>query len=159
MSHAAQRTAFVFAGGGSLGAVQVGMLRELMHAGVSADLVAAVTAGMSGRSSGNWSRSATARRKQHCGEARYSAPRSSAPVHATRPPECFDRRRPRGHLRKFYGFKVHPGGPPLGLQVSDRQGDLTVLMNASLRVCCRVHRSGGKISNASRRKFRSYYKL
>ena len=33
MSHAAQRTAFVFAGGGSLGAVQVGMLRELMHAG------------------------------------------------------------------------------------------------------------------------------
>ena len=38
MSHAAQRTAFVFAGGGSLGAVQVGMLRELMHAGVSADL-------------------------------------------------------------------------------------------------------------------------
>ena len=39
MSHAAQRTAFVFAGGGSLGAVQVGMLHELMHAGVSADLV------------------------------------------------------------------------------------------------------------------------
>ncbi len=39
MSHAAQRTAFVFAGGGSLGAVQAGMLRELMHAGVSADLV------------------------------------------------------------------------------------------------------------------------
>ena len=36
MSPAAQRTAFVFAGGGSLGAVQVGMLRELMHAGVSA---------------------------------------------------------------------------------------------------------------------------
>ena len=39
MSHAAQRTAFVFAGGGSLGAVQVGMLHELMHSGVSADLV------------------------------------------------------------------------------------------------------------------------
>ena len=39
MSQAAQTTAFVFAGGGSLGAVQVGMLRELMHAGVSADLV------------------------------------------------------------------------------------------------------------------------
>jgi NTE family protein len=39
MSHAAQRTAFVFAGGGSLGAVQVGILHELMHAGVSADLV------------------------------------------------------------------------------------------------------------------------
>ena len=34
MSQAAQTTAFVFAGGGSLGAVQVGMLRELMHAGV-----------------------------------------------------------------------------------------------------------------------------
>ena len=33
------RTAFVFAGGGSLGADQVGMLHELMHAGVSADLV------------------------------------------------------------------------------------------------------------------------
>ena len=39
MPPAAQRTAFVFAGGGSLGAVQVGMLRELMHAGVNADLV------------------------------------------------------------------------------------------------------------------------
>ena len=39
MSRVAQRTAFVFAGGGSLGAVQVGMLRELMHAGVNADLV------------------------------------------------------------------------------------------------------------------------
>ena len=37
MSHAGQRTAFVFAGGGTLGAVQVGMLRELMHAGVSAE--------------------------------------------------------------------------------------------------------------------------
>jgi hypothetical protein len=34
------RTAFVFAGGGSLGAVQVGMLRELMHAAVSADFCA-----------------------------------------------------------------------------------------------------------------------
>ena len=32
MSHAAQRTAFVFAGGGSLGAVQVGMLRERLVA-------------------------------------------------------------------------------------------------------------------------------
>lgn len=39
MSRAGQSTAFVFAGGGSLGAVQVGMLRELMRAGVSADLV------------------------------------------------------------------------------------------------------------------------
>jgi NTE family protein len=37
--HAAQKTAFVFAGGGSLGAVQVGMLRELMRAGVGANLV------------------------------------------------------------------------------------------------------------------------
>ena len=45
MSHAAQRTAFVFAGGGSLGAVQVGMLRELMHAGVSADLVVGSSVG------------------------------------------------------------------------------------------------------------------
>ena len=32
MSYAAQRTAFVFAGGGSLGAVQVRMLHELMRA-------------------------------------------------------------------------------------------------------------------------------
>ena len=45
MSHAAQRTAFVFAGGGSLGAVQAGMLRELMHAGVSADLVVGSSVG------------------------------------------------------------------------------------------------------------------
>ena len=45
MSAAAQRTAFVFAGGGSLGAVQVGMLRELMHAGVSADLVVGFSVG------------------------------------------------------------------------------------------------------------------
>ena len=30
MSGATQETAFVFAGGGSLGAVQVGMLRELI---------------------------------------------------------------------------------------------------------------------------------
>jgi NTE family protein len=45
MSHAGQRSAFVFAGGGSLGAVQVGMLRELMHAGVSADLVVGSSVG------------------------------------------------------------------------------------------------------------------
>jgi NTE family protein len=45
MSHAGQRTAFVFAGGGSLGAVQVGMLRELMRAGVSADLVVGSSVG------------------------------------------------------------------------------------------------------------------
>jgi NTE family protein len=45
MSQAGQRTAFVFAGGGSLGAVQVGMLRELMRAGVSADLVVGSSVG------------------------------------------------------------------------------------------------------------------
>ena len=45
VSHAAERTAFVFAGGGDLGAVQVGMLRELMHAGVSADLVVGSSVG------------------------------------------------------------------------------------------------------------------
>jgi NTE family protein len=39
MSEASKKTAFVFAGGGSLGAVQVGMLRELTRAGVGADLV------------------------------------------------------------------------------------------------------------------------
>ena len=33
------KTAFVFAGGGSLGAVQAGMLRELTRRGVSADFV------------------------------------------------------------------------------------------------------------------------
>ena len=45
MSHASQRTAFVFAGGGSLGAVQVGMLRELMRAGVTADFVVGSSVG------------------------------------------------------------------------------------------------------------------
>jgi NTE family protein len=45
ISHAAQRTAFVFAGGGSLGAIQVGMLRELMHAGISPDLVVGSSVG------------------------------------------------------------------------------------------------------------------
>ena len=45
MPHAAQRTAFVFAGGGSLGAIQVGMLRELIHAGVSADFVVGSSVG------------------------------------------------------------------------------------------------------------------
>jgi NTE family protein len=45
MSHAGQRTAFVFAGGGSLGAIQVGMLRELMRAGVRADLVVGSSVG------------------------------------------------------------------------------------------------------------------
>ncbi len=46
MSHAAQKTAFVFAGGGSLGAVQVGMLRALMHAGVGADFVVGSSVGV-----------------------------------------------------------------------------------------------------------------
>jgi NTE family protein len=45
MSTATQKTAFVFAGGGSLGAVQVGMLRELMRAGVSADFVVGSSVG------------------------------------------------------------------------------------------------------------------
>ena len=45
MSYSTQKTAFVFAGGGSLGAVQVGMLRELMHAGVSADFVVGSSVG------------------------------------------------------------------------------------------------------------------
>jgi len=39
------RTAFVFAGGGSLGAVEVGMLRELIRAGVRPDLVVGASAG------------------------------------------------------------------------------------------------------------------
>src|SRR5271169_539800 len=45
MSRAAQKTAFVFAGGGSLGAVQVGMLRELLRAGVKADFVVGSSVG------------------------------------------------------------------------------------------------------------------
>jgi NTE family protein len=45
MSSATQRTAFVFAGGGSLGAVQVGMLRELTRAGVKADFVVGSSVG------------------------------------------------------------------------------------------------------------------
>lgn len=40
-----QNTAFVFAGGGSLGAVQVGMLRELTRRGVSADFVVGSSVG------------------------------------------------------------------------------------------------------------------
>ncbi|SCK35211.1 NTE family protein [Variovorax sp. HW608] len=39
------RTAFVFAGGGSLGAVEVGMLRELVRAGVRPDFVVGASAG------------------------------------------------------------------------------------------------------------------
>ena len=45
MTTLAQRTAFVLAGGGSLGAVQVGMLQELAAAGVLPDLLVGVSAG------------------------------------------------------------------------------------------------------------------
>lgn len=45
MSGTAHRTAFVFAGGGSLGAVQVGMLRELMRYGLDADFVVGSSVG------------------------------------------------------------------------------------------------------------------
>lgn len=40
-----KRTAFVFAGGGSLGAIQVGMLRELVRAGERADFVVGSSVG------------------------------------------------------------------------------------------------------------------
>jgi NTE family protein len=45
MSGATQKTAFVFAGGGSLGAVQVGMLRELMHHGLDPHFVVGSSVG------------------------------------------------------------------------------------------------------------------
>jgi predicted acylesterase/phospholipase RssA len=45
MSGATQRTAFVFAGGGSLGAIQVGMLRVLMRQGLNADFVVGSSVG------------------------------------------------------------------------------------------------------------------
>ncbi|MGH7120433.1 MAG: patatin-like phospholipase family protein [Acetobacteraceae bacterium] len=45
MFDAPASTAFVFAGGGSLGAIQVGMLRGLADAGVSADLVLGASVG------------------------------------------------------------------------------------------------------------------
>ena len=49
----ARKTAFVLAGGGSLGAVQVGMLKALSHKGVVPDFVvgasaASETSGLSG---------------------------------------------------------------------------------------------------------------
>ena len=44
-SEAGERTAFVLAGGGSLGAVQVGMLAELIGAGVRPDVIVGVSAG------------------------------------------------------------------------------------------------------------------
>lgn len=40
-----EKTAFVFAGGGSLGAIQVGMLRELVSWGITPDLVIGASAG------------------------------------------------------------------------------------------------------------------
>ena len=40
-----KKTAFVFAGGGSLGAVQVGILHELMRSGVGADFVVELIGG------------------------------------------------------------------------------------------------------------------
>ena len=45
MTETGRKTAFVFAGGGSLGAIQVGMLRELLSAGVRPDLVIGTSVG------------------------------------------------------------------------------------------------------------------
>jgi len=45
MAQIAAKTAFVFAGGGSLGAIQVGMLRTLLDAGVRADFVVGASVG------------------------------------------------------------------------------------------------------------------
>src|SRR5271156_6773749 len=45
MSEATQKTALVFAGGGSLGAVQAGMLRELIRHGLHADFVVGSSVG------------------------------------------------------------------------------------------------------------------
>ncbi len=39
------RTAFVFAGGGSLGAIEVGMLRALVERGINADVVVGSSVG------------------------------------------------------------------------------------------------------------------
>ena len=44
-SSTATKTAFVLAGGGSIGAVQVGMLRELLAHGVAPDLVVGSSVG------------------------------------------------------------------------------------------------------------------
>lgn len=43
--HARRKTALVLAGGGSLGAVQVGMLQALVEAGVSFDMVIGASVG------------------------------------------------------------------------------------------------------------------
>ncbi|MFP3758055.1 patatin-like phospholipase family protein, partial [Cupriavidus sp. SIMBA_020] len=40
-----EKTAFVFAGGGSLGAMEVGMLRELVKWGMAPDIVIGASAG------------------------------------------------------------------------------------------------------------------
>jgi NTE family protein len=45
MNETTSKTAFVFAGGGSLGAVQVGMLRALLEAGMRPDFVIGASAG------------------------------------------------------------------------------------------------------------------
>ena len=45
MTRTGQKTAFVFAGGGSLGAIQVGMLRVLLSAGVQPDFVVGTSVG------------------------------------------------------------------------------------------------------------------
>lgn len=45
MARAAGKTAFVFAGGGSLGAIQVGMLRVLLSSGVQPDFVVGASVG------------------------------------------------------------------------------------------------------------------
>src|SRR3979411_440528 len=45
MTLTGEKTAFVFAGGGSLGAIQVGMLRVLLAAGVQPDFVIGSSAG------------------------------------------------------------------------------------------------------------------
>ncbi len=45
VDESASKTAFVLAGGGSLGAVQVGMLETLVDQGISADLVVGASVG------------------------------------------------------------------------------------------------------------------
>ena len=45
MSEVRRNTAFVFAGGGSLGAIQVGMLRALLAAGERPDLIVGESVG------------------------------------------------------------------------------------------------------------------
>src|ERR1700720_4176357 len=45
MTRIGQKTAFAFAGGGSLGAIQVGMLRVLLSAGIQPDFVVGASVG------------------------------------------------------------------------------------------------------------------